>query len=141
MTAGLKYRREQIISELQFETSRSSGAGGQHVNKTESRVTAVFYLLESSCFSEKEKELLSLKLRSKLNKGVLRISSQDTRSQHRNKEFATERLLEMLAEGLIVAKRRKKTKMSKAQKERRFKNKKKRSETKNLRKKIRKSDY
>lgn len=141
MNNGLKYRKELIISELQFETSRSSGKGGQHVNKTESRVTAVFDLHKSEVFSNPEKERMSLNLRNRLQNGVLRVSSQESRSQFRNIEIATQRLLELLDQAMFVPKVRKKKSVSKAQKESRLKQKKQHSEKKSFRKKIRKEDY
>lgn len=141
MNHRLKYRLELIISELQFETSRSSGKGGQHVNKTESRVTAVFDLHNSQVFSDQEKERMGLNLRNRLQNGVLRVSSQESRSQHRNKDIAIERLIELLDGSMYVPKVRKKKKVTKSQKEARLKNKKQHSEKKNLRKKIRKEDY
>lgn len=141
MTNGLKYRRESILSELTFETSRSSGKGGQHVNKTESRVTLVFNLDQSLCFSEQEKARVRLNLKNRLSHGVLRMSSQDSRSQHRNKEIVINRFFELLSRALQKPKPRKKTGPSKAQKEARFKAKKQHSEKKQMRKKPRKEDY
>ena len=141
MTPAIRYRYQSIVQELSFETSRSSGAGGQHVNKTESRVSAVFDLLNSNCFSEKEKDILGVNLKSRLRSGILRVSSQQSRSQHRNKQHAIELLLQLLGEGLKTKVVRKKSTMSRAQKERRYQSKKKRSETKQLRKKIRPEDY
>ncbi|MBD3637464.1 MAG: aminoacyl-tRNA hydrolase [Crocinitomicaceae bacterium] len=132
---------DQVISELQFETSRSSGKGGQHVNKTESKVTAVFDLRHSLVFTDKEKELLKANLRGRIQNGVIRVSSQESRSQHRNKQISIQRLLDLLDQGLIAPKVRKERKVTKSQKENRLKAKKQHAEKKSLRKKIRKEDY
>lgn len=141
MTNRLKYRIDQVISELQFETSRSSGKGGQHVNKTESKVTAVFDLRHSLVFTDKEKELLKANLRGRIQNGVIRVSSQESRSQHRNKQISIQRLLDLLDQGLVAPKVRKERKVTKSQKENRLKAKKQHAEKKSLRKKIRKEDY
>lgn len=141
MTSRLKYRAKEIISELEFETTRSSGKGGQHVNKTESRVTAVFNVSASQQFSEEERELLFINLKSRLANGVLRLSSEESRSQHRNKEIVIERLLDMLDKALFVPKKRKPTKISRGKKAARLKSKKQHSEKKSQRKKPGKDDY
>lgn len=138
---GLKYRKDQVISELKFETSRSSGKGGQHVNKTESRVTAVFDLNGTEIFSETEKTRIRTNLRARLQSGILRVSSQEDRSQHRNKEIAINRILEVLDKALYVPKPRKKKSISANQKAARLKSKKQQSERKELRKKISKGDF
>ena len=79
--------KENILKELHFKASRSSGAGGQHVNKVSSRVELYFDLEKSTILSENEKQLLKQKLASKLTKeNHLILSCEATRSQHRNKE-------------------------------------------------------
>ena len=114
MINGLKYRADQITKELHFETSRSSGKGGQHVNKTETRVTLIFDLSNSTAFSQLEKERLSNYLKNRLSNGVLRLSCQESRSQSRNKEIVIERLFELLSNGLKVRKRRRATSVPKS---------------------------
>jgi ribosome-associated protein len=123
MINGLKYRKDLILSEINFETSRSSGKGGQHVNKTESRVTLVFDLMNSTSFSEQEKTRLSNYLKNRLSKGVLRMSAQDSRSQSRNKEVVVNRFFDLLAKGLVVQKKRKPSKVPKSKIEERLKKK------------------
>jgi ribosome-associated protein len=140
MSDRLQYRVDKIISEFQFITSRSSGAGGQHVNKTESKVTLIFNLRESLHFSIEEKELMQINLGSRLRKGILRTTSQASRSQHRNKEIAIQRMLEILEKALFVAKPGKKKKLTKGQKEARLKSKRIKSNKKTLRKKVDRDD-
>ena len=127
---------ENIIKELQFKAIRSSGAGGQHVNKTSSQIELTFDLENSNSLSDKEKELLKVKLASRLTKeNLLILSCQETRSQHRNKNIAIQRFLELLKTNLIRPKKRKATKPSKASIKRKAENKKRISVKKVLRKK------
>lgn len=135
-----RYQSVHLLKECQFETSRSSGKGGQHVNKTESRVTIVFNLENSYVLNEDQKNKIRQKISSKIQSGVIRVSVEDFRSQHRNKEIAKERFLQLIDSALHVAKPRRPTKISKAQKEKRLQSKKKKSDKKALRKKIRKDD-
>lgn len=116
---------EILISELNFKAIRSSGPGGQHVNKTASKVEISFNLDASQALSETEKERLHLKLSSKISsEGLIMLQCGETRSQHRNKAIIIERLIELLQRNLKVAKPRKKTKPSKGAIERRLKSKK-----------------
>jgi ribosome-associated protein len=116
---------EILISELSFKAIRSSGPGGQHVNKTASKVEVSFNLEASQALSETEKERLRNKLSSKISsEGIITLQCGETRSQHRNKAIVIERLVELLQKNLKVAKPRKKTKPSKGAIERRLKSKK-----------------
>ncbi len=83
---------ENIVKELNFKAIRSSGAGGQHVNKTSSKIELTFNLENSDSLSDDEKTLLKNKLSSKLtNENVLILFCEETRSQHRNKDLAIKR--------------------------------------------------
>tara|TARA_B110000046_G_scaffold52784_1_gene59127 strand:- start:25319 stop:25723 length:405 start_codon:yes stop_codon:yes gene_type:complete len=125
-----------IIKELHFKGIRSSGAGGQHVNKTSSKVELTFDLESSNSLSDGEKILLKTKLSSKLTKeNVLILFCDESRSQHRNKNIAIKRFLELLKTNLIRPKRRKATKPSKGSIKRKAENKKRVSVKKALRKK------
>lgn len=127
---------ENIIKELNFKASRSSGAGGQHVNKTSSKIELFFDLENSNSLSENEKELLKVKLLNKLTKeNVLILFCEETRSQHRNKEIAIKRFLELLKINLIRPKKRRPTKPSRNSVKRKAENKKRVSIKKILRKK------
>ena len=127
---------ENIIKELNFKAIRSSGAGGQHVNKTSSKIELTFDLENSLSLTDIEKELLKEKLSSKLSKeNILIIFCEETRSQHRNKELAIKRFLELLKINLIRPKIRKATKPSKASIKKRIESKKRVSEKKKNRKK------
>ncbi len=110
------------LDEIEFRVSRSSGPGGQHANKAETRVEAVFDVEASATLSGVQKRRLSRKAGS-----VIRAIAQDTRSQARNRELALERLVERIADGLHVERRRVATRPSKASVERRLEAKKHRS--------------
>lgn len=128
--------KETIYKELQFKAVRSSGAGGQHVNKVSSKVELSFDLVNSDSFSQEEKELLLKNLANRLTKdGVLQLSSGESRSQHTNKEKVIKRFFEVIEKGLIVPKKRKPTKISRAQKAKRLDNKQKHAAKKSLRRK------
>ena len=120
-----------LKQELSFKAVRSSGAGGQHVNKTSSKVVVTYNIPASAALNEKEKTLLLEKLSSRLtNDGVLILDSSESRSQHNNKEVVIEKLLGVITQGLKKAKPRKKTKPSRASKLKRIKEKKTLSEKK-----------
>ena len=128
--------KETIYKELHFKAVRSSGAGGQHVNKVSSKVELYFDLSSSEAFTEKEKQLLLKNLSNRINKeGILKIYSSESRSQHTNKEKVVKRLFKIIEKGLIVPKKRRPTKMSRAQKIKRLDNKTKQATKKILRKK------
>ena len=122
---------DALISELSFKAVRSSGAGGQHVNKVSSKVELTFNLLESSALNEEQKALLIKNLQAKLTKNqVLLLQCDESRSQHKNKTIVISRFLDLIKTGLIVPKRRRKTKIPKSVKLNRLSNKKKNAEKK-----------
>jgi len=124
-----------LISELSFKAVRSSGAGGQHVNKVSSKVELTFNLLESSVLNEEQKELLIKNLKTRLTKDqVLLMQSDESRSQHKNKTIVISRFLELIKTGLIVPKRRRKTRIPKSIRLKRLSNKKQNAEKKTNRK-------
>lgn len=127
---------KEIIKELQFKAIRSSGAGGQHVNKTSSKIELTFNLENSNGLSENEKLLLKQKLAPKLSKeNILILFCEETRSQHRNKEIAIRKFLEIIKINLIIPKKRRPTKPTKAAVVKRLNHKQKTSVKKALRKK------
>tara|TARA_B110001454_G_C12701132_1_gene426592 strand:- start:301 stop:705 length:405 start_codon:yes stop_codon:yes gene_type:complete len=127
---------DEILKELNFKGIRSSGAGGQHVNKVSSKIELTFDLENSNALSCREKELLKTKLSSRLNKeNNLILFCDETRSQHRNKDLAIKRFLELLKTNLIRPKNRRKTKPTKGSIKRKTENKKRVSVKKALRKK------
>jgi len=136
-----KYARQLLITELTFETSRSGGKGGQHANKTESRVTLVFNLRDSQVLNYAQKERLQNVLKNRISSGVLRLSCEAERSQHRNKAIVIKQFIDLLSNSLIVRKKRISTTISKSKKESRLAKKKQHQEKKNLRKKIRKDEF
>lgn len=115
-------------AEIALRVSRSSGPGGQHANKTESRVEAIFDVEASASLSDIQKRRVVGKAGP-----VIRAVAQDERSQLRNKEIAVERVVEQLRAALHVERPRVKTRPSKASVERRIQAKKRRGETKRLR--------
>lgn len=124
-----------ILSELEFKAVRSSGPGGQHANKTATKVELSFDVAGSGALSENEKSRIFRKLSGRINKvGILKMSSEDSRSQHSNKEIVTESFITEIKEALKKPKKRKKTKPTKASKIKRLKAKKKKSEIKANRK-------
>jgi ribosome-associated protein len=127
---------ETILKELDFKAIRSSGAGGQHVNKTSSKIELTFNLESSTSLSDVEKELLKTKLSSKLTKeNVLILFCEETRSQHRNKDLAIKRFLTLIKTNLRRPKTRRPTKPSKASIKRKAESKQRTSVKKALRKK------
>ncbi|MGW1454667.1 alternative ribosome rescue aminoacyl-tRNA hydrolase ArfB [Salegentibacter agarivorans] len=116
---------QQITRELSFKAVRSSGAGGQHVNKTSSKVELYFDLEASEGLLEEEKARLIKKLATRLTKeNLLILNSEESRSQHKNKELVVAKFFELLRENIKKPKPRKKTKPSKAAKLKRLKAKK-----------------
>jgi len=119
---------ESIRSEIAFRFSRSSGPGGQHAQKSSTRAEALFDVAESEGLTEAERTRVLSKLGP-----VVRAVAQDERSQLRNRELATERILEQLREAVKVRRKRRATKPTAASKERRLEEKKRRGQTKRLR--------
>lgn len=114
--------------ELVFTASHSSGPGGQNVNKVSSRVTLWFDVVNSPSLSMEQKNLVLLRLAGRISKaGILRVISQQTRSQADNRELATERFVDLLRESLKEVPARKKTRVSKAARRRRLEEKRQRS--------------
>lgn len=127
---------EKIIQELQYKAVRSSGAGGQNVNKVSSKVVLNFDLNTSKALSDEEKELILFKLSSRLtSENILILNCDEDRSQIKNKTIVTKRFLEIIKNALIVPKIRKATKIPKSVIRKRIKDKKNISEVKNNRKK------
>jgi len=128
--------KEKIISELNFKAVRSSGAGGQNVNKVSSKVVLTFDLINSQSLSEEERERAQKKLKSKLTlDGILILNCDEDRSQLKNKEIVTKRFLELIEKSLVIPKERKATKIPKSVIEKRLKDKSTNSEIKQNRKK------
>lgn len=126
---------ELILTELDYKAVRSSGPGGQHANKTATKVELSFDVENSQGLSEQEKKRISKKLAGRINKeGFLKMSSEDSRSQHTNKEIVTETFLFELKEAIKKPKPRKKTRPTRASKMKRLDEKKKKSEIKANRK-------
>jgi ribosome-associated protein len=128
--------KDKIISELSFKAVRSSGAGGQNVNKVSSKVVLTFDLNNSQSLSDEEKERSQKKLKSKLTlDGILILNCDEDRSQLKNKEIVIKRFLELIEKSLVIPKERKATKIPKSVIEKRLKDKSTTSEIKQNRKK------
>jgi ribosome-associated protein len=128
-------QKDQLIKELTFATSRSQGAGGQNVNKVETRVELNWNPEISAVFSLDEKVMLSASLQNKMNKsGFVFLTSQKTRSQLKNKDDVTDRFFALIERILTPKKPRKATKPTRASQAVRLESKKKKSMVKQLRK-------
>lgn len=118
-------RLQELEKEISFRMSRSSGKGGQHVNKVSTKAELLFDVLNSVVLNEKEKALVIKNLAAIISQeGILQISSQATRSQLKNKKDATSKFFEKIEKALQEQKPRKKTKKPKALDEKRLKEKK-----------------
>lgn len=127
---------DQVLNEVNFSFSRSSGAGGQHVNKVATKVTLHFDIAQSKALSEVEKEQIQLKLSNKINKeGVLVLYTDSSRSQHKNKKLLIDKFRTLLKKALQKRKKRIRTKPSKEANIKRLKRKKNHSEKKKWRQK------
>ncbi|MBF7092950.1 aminoacyl-tRNA hydrolase [Flavobacterium sp. ALJ2] len=127
---------EKIISELSFKAVRSSGAGGQNVNKVSSKVVLTFDVNVSQALSDEEKLLLQTNIAPRLTtENILILNCDEDRSQFKNKSIVTKRFLELIKNALIIQKPRKATKIPKAVIRKRIKDKKNISEIKKSRKK------
>ena len=133
-----KLTSQVVASEIEFVTSRSSGPGGQNVNKVNSKVTLRWPVGISVILSSEEKETIVQKLASRITlEGVLILSAQEKRSQQQNKEAVLAKLDELLTKAFTKKKKRKATKPSKGAVQKRIESKKKQGE----KKKMRRVDY
>ena len=130
---GIRVNDSLVIPEAELETkaSRASGAGGQHVNKTSSRVEIVWNVRQSRALTDDQKAQIESRIASRLTEdGAIRIVASDTRSQLRNRETAQKRLGEVIARALIPKKKRKPTRRPRSANEARLTEKKKHSDKK-----------
>ena len=134
---GIRVNDSLLIprGELEIRASRSYGAGGQHVNKTSSRIEISWNIASSKAVTDQQRDRLLVQLASRLSDdGAIRIVASDTRSQLRNREAAERRLGDTIAKALVVPKKRKPTRRPRAADEARLTEKKKHSERKRERK-------
>ena len=117
--------KAQLLQELNFKAVRSSGAGGQHVNKVSTKIELSFSVEDSYGLTAAEKSRIIRKIGKRLTKeGILQMQCDESRSQHKNKELAISRFFNLIEESLIVRKKRRKTKPSRSSIEKRLKHKK-----------------
>lgn len=130
-------KERKLLKECVIKTSRSGSAGGQNVNKVESKVELWFNLSESELLTDNEKDILLHKLNKKLEKETtIHLQEQTDRTQLKNKELLKDKFYKLILQGFKVLKPRKPTKISKSFKAKRLDDKKAKSETKQLRRKI-----
>lgn len=122
------------LAELRYRASRSGGPGGQHVNTSSTKIELEFDVAASPSLTEAQRARIQERLANRISgEGVLLLSSSSSRSQHQNREAVTERLAELLADALRQRKPRRRTKVPRAAKEARLREKKKRADTKRKR--------
>jgi len=120
----MEFKKQDILKELTFKTSRSGGKGGQHVNKVSTKVELNFDLKSTSLFTDEEKVRIFLKLANRINSdGILQIITEEERSQIKNKERSIQKLLILLKTALFIPKIRKASKPKKSAIEKRLKSK------------------
>lgn len=125
-----------LLSELSYKAIRSSGAGGQNVNKVASKVVLIFDAATTHAFSEEELARIQTKLAKKISsENLLILTCDEDRSQRKNKQIVTKRFLELIEKALVVPKKRVATQVPKAVNEKRMKQKKSTAEIKQNRKK------
>ncbi len=134
MNLKINTRLEIPVNEIQWRFSRSSGAGGQNVNKTDSRVEIVFNVSESKTLTSYQKHRISIQDEVKLSNGCICIAVQDKRTQYQNRQLALSRLASILRELLQPPpKQRRETKPTRSSQKKRVESKKKRGELKKTR--------
>jgi len=130
VTEGLAIPR----SELEYRASRAGGAGGQHVNTSSTRIELLWNVARTTVLDEERRARVAARLGTRIDgEGWLRVVSSARRSQQQNREAAETRLAELVRGALVVQKRRRPTKPTRASKEKRIEGKRKRSETKRMR--------
>ena len=121
-------------AELEYRATRAGGAGGQHVNTSSTRIELLWNVTRSGALDDERRARVATRLATRIDgEGWLRVVSSARRSQQQNREAAEARLVELVRGALVVQKRRRPTKPTRASKEKRIEEKKKRGETKRMR--------
>ncbi len=131
----MHFNEKQLLEELTYKAALSSGPGGQHANKTHSKITLEWEMQNTAVFNKKQLEILQKRGEKYVTKsGVFQLSSEETRSQHQNKEIVNQRFLKLIRKYLQPVKKRKKVKPGKKFHEKRLQEKKRKAEKKANRK-------
>lgn len=127
--------KEQLLAEVQFSASRSSGPGGQNVNKVNTKIELRFSVQQSAVLDENQKQLIVSKLKNRINnQGEMLLTSSAERTQWKNREKATRKFFELIEKALTKPRKRKQTKPTEASRLKRIENKKKQAQKKLFRK-------
>lgn len=129
------YKKDMLITEARLSASRSSGPGGQNVNKVSTKIELRFHVESSAVLTPEEKKMIATRMKNRINAaGEILVTASSERSQWKNRKLAEIKFIELVEKALTIPKRRQKTKPTTASKLKRIENKKKQAQKKEMRK-------